>query len=310
MAPFMLLAISFFGILGNGLIILIILSKSTMLTLPNIFLLSVAIGDFLLVCVSPPLRSVAYIYNDWRFGNTMCVLQEFIITLSQGVSIFTLTALAGDRFRAIVLPMRSLGWDSKKKTVVITIAIWILAFVFAFPDIMTSGIEVHSFYDPTSSTNKTLTWCNTYHVFRYGSTEFNRYTLVRRIVNLFVYYIIPLTLVTSMYVAIAISLRKPPAGAANLRLDGNLTKRHLVARKRIAKIVIILVLCFVICWTPRHIFIFTTNYLNVAYESRKSFQLLAFLLSFVNSCINPPVLYMMSSDFKRHFNYYFSGACC
>ena len=128
------------GLVGNGLLIYTVLANKSMRTIPNIFLTSLAIGDFFLILVSVPFRAVLYIFDEWWFGEAMCKISEFMITLSLGTSIFTLTALAGDRFVAIVLPMSALGWSTMRKTVRIAGLIWIFSLILAAPDLITSTV--------------------------------------------------------------------------------------------------------------------------------------------------------------------------
>lgn len=58
------------------------------------------------MCV--PVSGVIYTFEEWIWGETMCRITEFGKDVFYGVSVFTLTALAAERYCAIVNPLRKL----------------------------------------------------------------------------------------------------------------------------------------------------------------------------------------------------------
>ena len=294
------------GVLGNGLLILTVALNKSMYNVPNIFLVSLAIGDLAVLLLSVPFRMMLYLYKSWIYGATMCHIFEFTINLSQGVSIFTLTALAGDRFVAIVMPMKTYVWSSKKKALFISVSIWFIAFLFALPDIITSEL-----YE-----KKGILSCLEYGMFRSNKDlSHHPYVISRRIINLFVYFIIPFLIISFFYISIAINLHSNSSMPVrdNLKIgQSKLLEKQARARKKIAKIILVITVFFIICWFPRYIYIFYVNYsgYTIHFSKVRPLKIATYILSFLNSCINPPFLYMMSADFKRYFNHYLFGCCC
>ena len=81
-------------------------------------------------------------------------------------------------------------------------------------------------------------------------------------------------------------------------------------RKRLAKIVLVFVGCFVFCWFPNHILYMYRSFNYNEIDSSLGHMivtLVARVLSFCNSCVNPFALYLLSESFRRHFN---SQLCC
>ena len=76
-------------------------------------------------------------------------------------------------------------------------------------------------------------------------------------------------------------------------------------RKRLAKIVLVFVGLFALCWFPNHILYMYRSFhyqqmdLSLAHLI---VTLLARILSFSSSCVNPFALYLLSESFRRHFN--------
>lgn len=85
---------------------------------------------------------------------------------------------------------------------------------------------------------------------------------------------------------------------------------QMETRKRLAKIVLVFVGCFVFCWFPNHILYMyrSFNYNEIDPSlGHMIVTLVARVLSFCNSCVNPFALYLFSESFRRHFN---SQLCC
>lgn len=85
---------------------------------------------------------------------------------------------------------------------------------------------------------------------------------------------------------------------------------QMETRKRLAKIVLVFVGCFVFCWFPNHILYMYRSFNYNEIDSSLGHMivtLVARVLSFCNSCVNPFALYLLSESFRRHFN---SQLCC
>lgn len=61
----------------------------------------------------------------------MCPTAPFVQVLSVNVSIFTLTAIAIDRHKAILNPLRARS--SKQASKIVIVVIWLFALILAFP---------------------------------------------------------------------------------------------------------------------------------------------------------------------------------
>lgn len=76
-------------------------------------------------------------------------------------------------------------------------------------------------------------------------------------------------------------------------------------RKRLAKIVLVFVGFFAICWFPNHVLYMYRSFNYNEIDSSIGHMvvtLVARVLSFCNSCVNPFALYLLSESFRRHFN--------
>jgi len=74
-------------------------------TKANVLLVSLAAGDLLLILFTVPFQSTVYTFQSWPFGDGICKLGEFTVSLSLGVSVFTLTALSAERYIVMMMGM-------------------------------------------------------------------------------------------------------------------------------------------------------------------------------------------------------------
>lgn len=72
------------------------------------YIFSLALADLLVIIICVPLAIMVYTTESSPMGSTLCRLTEFAKDISVGVSVFTLTALSGERYCAIVNPLRKL----------------------------------------------------------------------------------------------------------------------------------------------------------------------------------------------------------
>ena len=308
-AAFVLMWIIFVvGIIGNGLLVFSVLVNAPMRTIPNMFLASLSIGDFFLLIVSVPSRAIVFIFQEWPFGEEavgdgFCKMYEFVITLSLGVSIFTLTALTTDRFFAIVLPMKALRWSTRRRTITVAASIWLFSLLLAIPDLFSSGV-VHRSEHMVSHCNIYLHFGTWYHYFR-------------PIFQCVVFFVLPLIIIVILYVIIIKTLLKnepmsPQISGITNHLGGlSAWSRQLKARKKVAKTVFAMVALFVVCWLPRYIYVLWYRFTDPDYDIYiHVFKIAGLCLSFIYSCINPLALYCISDDYKRYFNHYLCGCCC
>ncbi|XP_024081102.1 neuropeptide CCHamide-1 receptor isoform X2 [Cimex lectularius] len=286
------------GVIGNGTLVLIFVRHRTMRNVPNTYILSLALGDLLVIVSCVPFTSTVYTVESWPYGEFVCKLSEATKDISIGVSVFTLTALSADRFFAIVDPMRKLyssigGRGATGCTILIASAIWLLAIACAMPAAITSYIRVFK------RGNTTLFEA----CYPFPEEWSPTYPTSMVIAKFLVYYAIPLTVIGCFYILMArhliLSTKNMPG-----ELQGQ--ARQIKARKKVAKTVLAFVLVFAVCFAPVHVFMLWFYLHPTAQKDYNEFwhyfRIIGFCLSFINSCINPIALYCVSGTFRKHFD--------
>lgn len=305
--PILFALIFVVGVLGNGTLVLIFIRHRNMRNVPNTHIFSLALGDLLLIATCVPFTSTVYTFPSWPYGELICKMSECVKDISIGVSVFTLTALSADRFFAIVDPMRKLhtgggGRRATRLTVLSAVFIWILAIACALPPAVTS--YVREFND---SEYRSFQVC-----YPFPDSGGEMYAKFMVIAKFFVYYAIPLVVISFFYLLMArhliLSTRNMPG-----EMQGQ--ARQVRARKKVAKMVLSFVIVFAICFFPQHVFMLWFYSDQAAADKEFNgfwhvFRIIGFCLSFINSCINPIALYCVSGTFRKHFHRYLRCIAC
>jgi len=79
-------------------------------------------------------------------------------------------------------------------------------------------------------------------------------------------------------------------------------------RVKVANIVLIFVVIFVVCWAPRHAYLLSWHYFDICYNAYwHVFKAAGLCLTFVYSAINPFALYVINDQFRKYFDHYLCG---
>ncbi|XP_056135297.1 gastrin-releasing peptide receptor [Lampris incognitus] len=288
------------GLVGNITLIRTFCSSASVRNVPNLFMTSLALGDVLLLLTCAPVDASRYLAEEWLFGRVGCKVIPFIQLTSVGVSVFTLTALSADRYKAIVKPL-DIQTSSTTTSIVLRAAlIWLLSVILAVPEAVFSDLHTFSI----SSTNETFITCAPY------PHAGELHPKIHSMASFLIFYVIPLLVISLYYTFIARSLVK---SASNLPVEGNMhASRQIESRKRLAKTVLVFVGLFAVCWLPSHvIYLYRSYHYSQVDTSLVHFvcSVAARILAFTNSCLNPFALYLLSKSFQKQFNQQLCGCC-
>ncbi|KAM9861297.1 gastrin-releasing peptide receptor-like [Aulostomus maculatus] len=290
--------ISVLGLIGNITLIKTFCSAKSNPNVPNLFMSSLALGDVLLLVTCAPVDASRYLSEEWLFGRLGCKVIPFIQLTSVGVSVFTLTALSADRYRAIVKPLDIQTSRSATCIVLRAALIWLFSLVLAIPEAVFS--DLHTF--TISSTNESFVTCAPY------PHAGELHPKIHSTASFLIFYIIPLLVISVYYSFIANSLMR---SASSLPVEGNMhARRQVESRKRLAKIVLVFVGLFAVCWLPNHvIYLYRSYHYSQVDTSLVHFvcSIVARILAYTNSCLNPFALYLLSKSFQKQFN---QQLCC
>ncbi|CAG9773912.1 unnamed protein product [Ceutorhynchus assimilis] len=287
--PAVFLLIFVIGVIGNGTVVFVFLKHQSMRNVPNTYLFSLALADLLVIITCVPFTSILYTMEYWPWGEAVCKISECAKDISIGVSVFTLTALSIERYYAVVYPLRRL------QVVLIAVIIWLLAIGCAIPNAIFARIK----YDPINGENGNtkIPYC---FPFPANIPNYAKYSVI---VKSLIYYIIPLIAISFFYILMAIRLQTKIPGASQQGVAA-----QAKARKHVARMVLIFVFLFFVCFLPQHVWLLWFNLSPNAQQEYNEWwhlvKMVGFCLSFFNSCVNPIALYFASAVFRAYFNKY------
>ncbi|NXW84238.1 NPFF1 protein, partial [Alopecoenas beccarii] len=291
--------------IGNILVCFIVVKNRQMRTVTNMFILNLAISDLLVGIFCMPTTLVDNLITGWPFDNAMCKMSGLVQGMSVSASVFTLVAIAVERFRCIVHPFRQKL--TLRKSLVTIAVIWVLALLIMCPAAITLTVtrEEHHFMVDTYNNSYPL----------YSCWEAWPEVGMRRIYTTVLFshiYVAPLALIVVMYARIAFKLFK---SAAPDRSQGEPEGRRVSRRKaKVINMLIIVALFFTLSWLPLWTLTLLMDY---GWLSEGQLHLVtayifpfAHWLAFFNSSANPIIYGYFNENFRRGFQEAFRAPFC
>ncbi|VVC99501.1 unnamed protein product [Leptidea sinapis] len=141
-------SISVLAVVGNFLVMWVVATSRRMQSVTNCYIANLALADIVIGLFAVPFQFQAALLQRWLLPHFMCAFCPFVQALSVNVSVFTLTAIAVDRHRAIITPLSA--HTSKRIAKVIIVFIWMLALSLAAPMAMSWEIIMVEEQDPVT----------------------------------------------------------------------------------------------------------------------------------------------------------------
>ncbi|XP_051274438.1 melanopsin-A-like isoform X1 [Dicentrarchus labrax] len=234
-----ILAVGITGMLGNFLVIYAFCRSRSLQTPSNIFIINLAVTDFLMCFTQTPTFFINSMHKRWIFGKKGCEVYAFCGALFGICSMMTLMVIAVDRYVVITRPLASLGLMSRRKALSIVAAAWVYSMGWSLPPFFG-----WSAYVPEGL----MTSCSwDYMTF---TPSVRSYTML---LFTFVFFI-PLFIIIFSYCCIFRAIRHTTRAITKISCEGtrDSAKRFNKMRSewKMAKIALIVILLYVISWAP------------------------------------------------------------
>ncbi|XP_064827328.1 neuropeptide FF receptor 2-like [Oncorhynchus masou masou] len=305
---------------GNGVVCFIVLRSKNMRTVTNLFILNLAISDLLVGIFCMPTTLVDNIITGWPFGSLVCKLSGMVQGISVAASVFTLVAIAVDRFRCIVYPFKQKLTISTSKLIIVII--WVLAISIMCPSgvmlQVTKEQRVLILLGDSYNNTRPIYWCRE----NWPNQEMRKIYTTVLFANI---YLAPLSLIVIMYVRIGFTLFKmavPASGRGISSGSSGGTKpgldnhRQMVSKKkkRVIKMLLMVALLFILSWLPLWTLMMLSDYASLTASQHRVINIyvypLAHWLAFFNSSVNPIIYGFFNENFRRGFEAAFKFQLC
>ena len=181
------------AVVGNSAVLYVIIRSQRLRGVTNFFIANLAAADIMIAALAVPFNFQAALLQKWLLPDFMCSFCPFIQNVSLNVSIFTLVAVALDRYRAVVHPLRAR--TSHLKTKLCIAPIWFFAVLLSIPTYI--GLKVETRFD--TKTGIEHPFCNMIGMEPELWTAYNHFLVAFQ-------YFLPLVIITFAYSYMGIKL--------------------------------------------------------------------------------------------------------
>ncbi|KAM4576110.1 adenosine A2a receptor a [Odontesthes bonariensis] len=281
------LLIAVFSVLGNVLVCWAVCLNSNLQSITNFFVVSLAVADIAVGVLAIPFAiiiSTGFCSNFYGCLFIAC----FVLVLTQS-SIFSLLAIAMDRYIAIKIPLRYNSLVTGKRARGIIAICWALSIVIGLTPMM-------GWHKVSESTNSTcppgLMKCLFEAVVE---MEYMVYF------NFFACVLIPLLLMLAIYLCIFMAARHQLKLIEVKAVHGEKSRSTLQKEVQAAKSLAIIVGLFAVCWLPLHIINCFTLFCPECHRPPLWIMYVAIILSHANSVVNPFIYAYRIREFRQTF---------
>ena len=283
--------IMFGSLIGNVFVIFVVILNRQMRTVTNYLIVNMAVADLLLTAFNMPItiKVIATGRMDW-FDNVsseiLCKTLPFIQSLSVASSVLSLTAIAIDRFLAIMYPLKR--YITFHISYGIITIVWIVGIAVNSPFFYAQKLV---FYEEFQNWYCAEIWTPAFR--EEANKDFT-------IVIFVIFYVIPLLSMSVLYSFVVYKLwvRKVPGNQTaenQLRADNS--------KKKVLKMLLAVVILFALCWLPVYVTQFISFFGGENFPCGPPHPLpfMGYFLGHANSAINPAIYVIFNSNYRKGF---------
>lgn len=273
------------SLIGNSLIFAVVLKNRKMRTPVNFFVVNMAAADILItVFYMPRMISRFFLGSEWGIsgglGHFLCKIAPITQELSASVSVLTLIVMAVDRFFAVLFPLKRIITNLVANASIALV--WIIA----------AAVRSPLFYAlRLVQTEDGKTFCVLQLESQTASDVYLNFAFV-------LFYVIPLFVLTVLYSAILVSLKKRKPVGEELTITQRRYKNRLKRTRKVINMMFTIVFVFAFGWCLHFFYPVLSNRYGL-----KVCKLVfpAFFLGHATSAINPCIYLIFIENYRRGF---------
>ena len=282
----LMILIELAALLGNLMVCLAVYRSKRLQTIPNMYVVMLAISDALMAALAMPMAVAFLITGRWLFSDQVCQFQGFLTFLFALVSVLTMTAIAVNRFLHMVKPNFYRSHVGVRETLVSLAVIAILGGLGA-------GLA------PIVGWARFLEHHGKVFCFmEFESTTVEKFYI--GVLDIF-YILIPMGVIYCCYFRIFTLVRahnKETFASASAPTG---SRRFNVEEVKVTKVLFVIVLGFTICWSPIALLDFIDVVSTHSVCIPREVFLLYIYLGYGSCSINPFIYGIMNRTFRAEF---------
>ncbi|XP_023125905.2 putative gonadotropin-releasing hormone II receptor [Amphiprion ocellaris] len=265
----------------------------------RVLIINLTVADLLVTFIVMPVDAVWNITVQWLAGDFACRLLMFLKLQAMYSCAFVTVVISLDRQSAILNPL-AINQARKRNRVMLSVA-WSMSVALSVP-------QMFLFHNVTIIHPENFTQCTTRGSFvtHWHETAYNMFTFS-------CLFLLPLVIMITCYTRIFCEISKRlktdnlPSNEVHLRCSKNNIPR---ARMKTLKMSIVIVLSFIICWTPYYLLGLWYWFFPDDLEGKVSHSLthIMFIFGLVNACLDPVIYGLFTIHFRKGFRRYYCKA--
>nr|BAQ54909.1 opsin, long-wavelength sensitive type [Ischnura asiatica] len=274
---FFLIILCTISVSGNGVVIYVFSTTKSLRTPSNLFVVNLAISDFLLMATMAPMMTINCYNETWVLGPFMCQIYGMLGSLFGCVSIWTMSVIAMDRYNVIVKGLSAKPMTNKRAlfwifNVWANSIVWTVAPVLGWNRYVPEGNMTSCGTDYFSKDWVSVSYIWAYSMFVYGLPLF---------VIVYAYWFIVKA------VAVHEKQMKEQAKKMNVASLRTAEAKAASTEYKLAKIALMTISLWFIAWTP-YLIINLAGYFKPASLSPLA-SIWGAVFAKANACYNPIV---------------------
>ncbi|XP_030631208.1 vertebrate ancient long opsin b [Chanos chanos] len=249
----------------------------------NYIIVNLSVADFLVSLIGGTISFLTNARGYFFLGKWACVLEGFAVTYFGIVALWSLAILAFERFFVICRPLKNVRLGGKHAAFGL-LFVWTFSFIWTIPPVLGWNSYTVSKIGTTCEPN-------------WYSTDYSDHTYI--ITFFTTCFILPLALIVGSYGKLMQKLRKVSNTHGRL---GNARKPD----REVARMVIVMILAFMIGWTPYAAFSITVTICPTIHIDPRLGAIPAFF-SKTAAVYNPIIYVFMNKQFRKCLIQMFKG---
>ena len=276
--------IMFLAVIGNILVLLAIKTHRSLQTKTSVFIVNLAVADCLVGTTAMPLVLGSNINHAWVANDIFCNINGMTNSLFCIASMLTLSAIAIDRYCAIIHPLRYIDIMTSRKSIGLVVWIWIQPFLLSLLPIVTNFSRYKYFH------NEYICTADWGYNYSYSLTIFG------------LGFGLPLTAMVYSYYHILKVARlhsRKIQNSENLSNDGKTRAKQLQRDAKAATMLLVVIGTYISCWLPHFTGILCLTFTLDNCLWSDSFFTITTWLAMANSACNPVIYGILDRRLRK-----------
>lgn len=267
-------------LIGNFLVLWFVYRNPSLRTIPNQFVISLAVSDILMAVTSAPPCMTILINGSRLLGDFFCQFQGFCVAVLACISLQTMTLMALNRFYLIVKPDKYKAIFNRRYTKIMIISAWFLACTEPLPYLISGHRYV-------------------FHPAKYFCFQDMKVDFVTLLI--YAYVALPMVVLTPCYFKVFKVIRLHNNRISCMRTaQAKAVSQISIEDIKVTQTLFLTICGFLICWVPISL-VDIMDFVHGDWSLPRQVYFMYSIFGQVSTAINPLIYGMMNKTFREEY---------